>query len=135
MIKKKRGNFVVLKHQNMPTLLFNVSEADIEKLRYERYAYPYPTIQKRIFAVYLKVISDYSDHQIGFITGLHANTVSRWIAVYQLQGYEGLLSNHYGTNQSELQEHARSILDCFSQQPPRSAAEAAEHIREMSGVE
>ena len=119
----------------MPTLLFNVSEADIERLRYERYAYPHPMIQKRIFALYLKVVSDYSDQQIGFITGLHANTVSRWISVYQQHGYEGLLSNHYGTNQSELHQHALSILDCFSRQPPRSAAEAAERIREMTGVD
>lgn len=119
----------------MPTLLYNISEADIERLRYERYAYPHPMIQKRIFALYLKAVSDYSDQQIGFITGLHPNTVSRWIAVYQLEGYQGLLSNHYGTNKSELHQHSRSILDCFSRQPPRSAAEAAERIREMTGAQ
>jgi transposase len=134
VIKKKRGNFVVLKKQNMPTLLYKVSEADIERLSYERYAYPHPMIQKRIFAVYLKAISGYCDQQIGFITGLHANTVSHWVAVYQLEGYQGLLSNHYGTNQSELQQHACNILDCFSRQPPRSAAEAGERIREITGV-
>ncbi len=118
----------MLNQQNMPTLLHNISKADIERLSYERYAYPHPMIQKRIFAVYLKAVSDYCDQQIGFITGLHANTVSPWVAVYQLEGYLGLLSNHDGTNQSELQEHACSILDCFSRQPPRSAAEAAERI-------
>ena len=34
----------------MPTLKFNLSEAEIEKLNYERYAYPDPMVQKRIFA-------------------------------------------------------------------------------------
>ena len=57
------------------------------------------------------------------------------MAVYQHEGYQGLLSNHYGTNQSELQKHARSILDCFSRQPPRSAAEAAERIGEMTVIQ
>lgn len=118
----------------MPTLLCNVSAADIERLRYERYAYPHPMIQKRIFAVYLKVVSEYSDPQIGFITGLHSNTVSHWSRVYQVEGYEGLLTNHYGTNTSQLQQYSRSLLDAFTKQPPRSAAEAAQRIREMTGM-
>ena len=41
----------------MPALL-NFCEAEIEKLRYERYAYPCVMIQKRLFAVYLKAVSD-----------------------------------------------------------------------------
>ena len=49
----------MLKYQNMPTLSLNLSEAEIEKLSYERYAYPHPMIQKRIFAVYLKAVSGY----------------------------------------------------------------------------
>ena len=38
----------------MPTLNFNIIEADIDKLNYERYTYPDLLVQKRIFAVYLK---------------------------------------------------------------------------------
>jgi transposase len=119
----------------MPALLSNISDADIERLSYERYAYPHPMIQKRIFSVYLKVISTFSNQQIGFITGLHPNTISHWITVYERQGYGGLLCNNYGTNQSELQEHSECILTCLGQQPPRSAAEAAQRILEMTGVE
>lgn len=122
------------KSQNMPTLSIKVSPADLEKLSYERYAYPDPLIQKRLFSVYLKAVSSYSNPDIGFITGLHANTVSRWIKVYQSQGYEGLLCNNYGTNQSELEEHRQCILASLRKQPPRSAPEAAERIREMTGV-
>ena len=119
----------------MPALPFNISKADIEKLSYERYAYPHPMIQKRIFSIYLKALTSYSNQHIALITGLHPNTVSHWVAVYQLEGYQGLLSNHYGTNQGELQQHACSILDRFSRQPPRSAAEAADRIGEMTGVQ
>lgn len=132
---KKRGNFGVLKSQNMPALLLHLSEAEIEKLRYERYAYPHPLIQKRIFSVYLKAVSTFTNQDIGFITGLHANTVARWIAVYEQQGYDGLLCTHYGTNHSALEAHRDSLLCSFRQQPVRTAGEAAERIRELTGLE
>ncbi len=119
----------------MPALSFNISKAEIERLSYERYAYPHPMIQKRIFSLYLKAVSTFSNQDIGFITGLHPNTVSRWIAIYEQQGYEGLLRNNYGTNQSELHKHSKCILTCLREQPPRSAAEAAGRILEMTGVE
>jgi len=45
---------LITKKQNMPSLKFNLSEAEIEKLNYERYAFPDPMVQKRIHAVYLK---------------------------------------------------------------------------------
>jgi transposase len=118
----------------MPALPFNISEAEIEKLSYERYAYPHPLIQKRIFSVYLKAVSTFSNEDIGFITGLHPNTVGHWISVYEQQGYEGLLCNNYGTNQSGLEPQSHCILYSFKQQPPRTAAEAAERIVEMTGV-
>ena len=118
----------------MATLSFKISETEIEKLSYERFAYPHPMIQRRIFAVYLKAALNYSNHTIGLITGLHYNTVSHWIEVYQKRGYGGLLSNNYGTNESELETHSQSILSSFSKQPPMCAAEAAERISEMTGI-
>jgi len=119
----------------MPTLKFNISQADIEKLRYERFAYPDPMMQKRIFTLWLKVELHYSNHAIGLITGLHSNTVSHWIKVYQQRGYEGLLANHYGTNKSGLELHSDAIPSSFRQQPPMCAAQAAERIHEMTGIQ
>ena len=51
----------------MPTLQFNLSEAEIEKLNYERYAYPDPMVQKRIFAIYLKATLGWNNSLIGEI--------------------------------------------------------------------
>ena len=118
----------------MATLLFKISETEIEKLSYERFAYPHPMIQRRIFAVYLKAALNYSNHTIGLITGLHYNTVSYWIAVYHKRGYAGLLSNNYGTNESEMDMHGESILSSFSKQPPMCASEAAARISELTGI-
>ncbi len=119
----------------MPTLLLNLSEAEIEQLRYERYAYPDPMVQKRIFAVYLKATMNWSNKVIGEVVGLHYNSVGQWINVYKEQGLQGLLVNGYGGRKSEMDTHAVSVLQSFQSQPPLSAAEAAERIREMSGLE
>lgn len=103
----------------MPTLKFNLSEAEIEKLNYERYAYPDPMIQKRILAVYLKATLGWNNSIIGQIAGLHYNAVGEWINNYKKNGFESLLSNNYGSKKSELENHADSILKSFQIQPPR----------------
>jgi transposase len=118
----------------MPTLKLNISEAEIEKLSYERYAYPDPMVQKRIFAVYLKAACGWDNSMVGLAVGLHYNAVGHWIKVYKEEGFGGLLANNYGTNKSELETHACSILESFAKQPPLTAGEAAGRIREMTGL-
>ena len=118
----------------MPTLRFDISKAEIDKLNYERFSYPHPMIQKRIFSVYLKAALSYSNSTIGLITGLHPNSVAYWIGVYKEKSFEGLLTNNYGTNKSKLDEHSESILSSFSKKPPMNAAEAVQRISEMTGI-
>ena len=110
----------------MPTLQFNISEAEIERLNYERYCYPDPMVQKRIFAVYLKATLGWNNSIIGEIAGLHHNIVGNWIKAYKAKGFEALLNNNYGGKKSELENHADSILESFQIQPPMTAAAAAE---------
>ncbi len=97
----------------MPVLPFKISKAEIEKLSFERYAYPQPVVQKRIFAVYLKMEFNYTNRLIGLITGLHYNMVAFWINMYNEKGINGLLTNNYGTNKSELEDHAENIWILF----------------------
>jgi len=118
----------------MSTFSINISQAEIELLNYERFAYPQPIIQKRILSVYLKEAFNYTNQSIGLIADLHPNTVSYWIGVYKEAGYEGLLTNNYGTNASALEVHSESILSSFSRQPPINAADATERIRAMTGI-
>ncbi|HUZ57192.1 MAG TPA: helix-turn-helix domain-containing protein [Hanamia sp.] len=118
----------------MPTLKFNLSEAEIEKLNYNRYSFPDPMVQKRIHAVYLKATLGWSNLIIGQIVGLHYNVVGEWINAYKRNGFEALLSNKYGSNKSELEIHADNILESFQIRPPMTSAEAADRIKEMTGV-
>ena len=71
---------------------------------------------------------------IGEIFGLHYNIVGNWIKAYKTKGFEALLNNNYGGKKSELENHAGSILESFQIQLPMTAAEAAERIRKMTGI-
>ncbi len=115
-------------------LQINISNAEIQKLNYERYYYPCPTVQKRIHVVYMKATTELSKTMIGALCGLHRNSVMYWIEVYQSEGFEGLCQFNYGTNESELENHSKSILKNFAQRPPMSASEAKSRIEELTGI-
>lgn len=45
-----------------------------------------------------------------------------------------MLCNNYGTNESELETHSRSVFCSLSRQPFRTAQQAAERIVQLSGI-
>ncbi len=118
----------------MPALLAKISKADLDTLNYERYHYPDPLVQKRLFAVYLKASLNCSYQYIGLIVDLHPNMVSHWVRIYAREGIGAVQTNRYGTNKSELEAHATSLLAEFEAHPPRSAQEAADRIYELTNI-
>jgi transposase len=115
-------------------LQINLSDAEIQRLNYERFYYPCPIIQKRFHAVYMKATVEISNTMIGHLTGLKRQAVSRWIQVYQAGGFDSLCQFNYGTNKSELENHSVSILQSFTERPPMSAREAKSRIEEQTGI-
>ena len=115
-------------------LLRNLSMAEIQKLNYERFHYVCPIVQKRLNAVYIAATMEFSSSLIGQICGLHRHSVDHWIGVYLKKGIEALYRVQYGTNQSELENHAESILQSFTQKPPMNAREAKSRIEDMTGI-
>jgi transposase len=91
-------------------------------------------VQKRLHAVYLKARLNCSYRTISLITGLHHNMVTHWVRIYAREGISALKTNHYGTNKSELEAHATSLLAEFEAHPPRSAQEAADRIYELTNI-
>jgi transposase len=114
-------------------LQINLSETEIQKLKYERYSYPCPIIQKRIHAVYFKTFG-MSNKEIGKLTGLNREIVGDLIRAYLAGGFEALCQLNYGTNKSELENYAESILLSFTQRPPMTTNEAKARIEEMTGI-
>lgn len=115
-------------------LQINLSETEIQRLNYERYYYPCPTVQKRIHAVYIKATTDMSNEMIGVLVGLNRDSVCDWIMRYQQGGFDVLCRFNYGTNKSRLENHADSILKSFTEQPPMSVNEAKVRIEELTGI-
>jgi len=115
-------------------LLRNLSMAEIQKLNYERFHYPCPIVQKRLTAVYIAATMEFSSSLIGLMSGLHRHSVDSWLKVYVKEGIEAIYKVHYGTNQSELENHAESILQSFTQKPPMTAREAKSRIKDLTGI-
>jgi len=114
-------------------LQLEISEAEIQRLNYERYHYPCPHVQKRIQAVYFKTMG-MNNKMIGKLTGLHREIVGDWIRAYLKGGFEALCQNNYGTNKSDLEKHSDGILQSFIQRPPMTSSEAKARIEELTGI-
>ena len=115
-------------------LFINLSETEIQRLKYERFYYPCPIVQKRIHAIYLKATLGLSNAMIGEVVDLHRHAVSKCIKDYKAGGFEILSQFNYGTNKSELEGHSVSILKSFTARPPMNANEAKSRIEELTGI-
>ncbi len=120
--------------QTMLTRL-KISSEELDKLNYERYYYPCPVVQKRLHAVYVKAVSDFSHEKVGNIVDAHRNSISQWVSIYQQEGFDGLLRVNYGTNSSILEDQATCIKALFTGQPPRSITEAVVKVKELTGIQ
>ncbi|MDR0713350.1 MAG: helix-turn-helix domain-containing protein, partial [Bacteroidales bacterium] len=113
----------------------NLSEEEIRRLRYERFQYPCSKIQKKLQAVYLKVVLGYSNVETGRILSIHPNTVARYIRTYREKGIEGLYVIRYQGKRSRLKEYKTVIIEDFNNNPVCSIAQAIAGIKELTGLE
>jgi transposase len=116
-------------------LTLNISKADIQRLNYERYNYPDALVQKRLTVLYLKAVTTYSHQEIGKIAGVSRASVSKYIRLYNKEGYEGICKVRYGTNKSNIDEHKQSLLEYFMEHPPLNSTEALHRIKTMTGIQ
>ena len=116
-------------------LILNISSADIFQLKYERYTYPCSLVQKRLQVLYIKSQLDLSHQMIAKIVGVHRDTVTDYIKMYNIGGLELIYKIGYGTNKSALEKEKESLLDYFEQNPPHTINGAKEKIKELTGLE
>jgi transposase len=114
--------------------IFNLSPKELETLNYERYYYPCPLVQKRLHCLYMKATSNFSNAEIGRLLDAHRNSISEWISIYLCEGYAGIIKVGYGTNKSELDKHAPSLIELFTNTPPRSLNEAVLKTKELTNI-
>jgi transposase len=113
---------------------YQISNADLAYVKYERFHYPDPRIQKRFQVLWLKG-QRYLNIEIASIVSIHRNTVKQYLDLYKTDGIEGLKRFQYNIPVSELDRHKTSIEAYFRKYPPTSVKQARHEIKRMTGIE
>ena len=115
-------------------LTLNISDADIETARYERFSHPCPLVQKRLHVLFLKATTSFSHQTIAFCSGVCADSVTDYIRFYNDGGLQRIYKVGYGTNRSEIEPFSKSLIDILEENPPHTLAQACQIIEENTGV-
>ena len=110
------------------------SEEEKKEIREWRYQHPHPRVQRKMEAMLLKS-QGLSHGVIGGIVGVSQKTLRGYFADYQSGGIEKLKELKFYQPQSELSEYTVKIEEMFRANPPATAKEAAEKIKEITGIE
>jgi len=110
------------------------SEEEKKEIREWRYQHPHPRVQRKMEAMLLKS-QGLSHGVIGGIVGVSQKTLRGYFADYQSGGIEKLKELKFYQPQSELSEYTVKIEETFRASPPATAKEAAEKIKEITGIE
>jgi transposase len=109
------------------------TEAEQQRLNYERYHHPHPRVQRKMEALWLK--SQKLEHkEICRLTGISEPTLSTYLKDYQEGGLEKLKELKFYRPQSELEKHSETIESYFRDKPVGSIKEAAAKIEELTGI-
>lgn len=109
------------------------SPVDIEQLRFERYHYPHPQVQKKMDVLYLKS-KGVPHKEICDLCSISKTTLTVYLRQYQADGLEGLKRLNYKGQPSKLNPHTETLKTYFEKHPPRSVAEAQAKIEELTGI-
>lgn len=109
------------------------TQDEIEQLHYERFHHPHPRVQQKMEAVYLK--SQGCPHwQIVQLLRITEPTLLSYLREYQQGGITKLKQLNFYRPQSELKQHQESLEVYFRQHPPKTLAQAAAKIEELTGI-
>lgn len=115
----------------MLTLSFTPS--DIDALHYERYHHPHPRVQRKMEALYLK--SQGMPHgQIARLVRISEPTLVSYFRTFEADGLEGLKALNFYRPQSDLKRHQSTLEAQFRAHPPKTLAQAAATIKEITGI-
>jgi len=114
-------------------LTIQLTDEEFQTVKTERFSYPCPIVQKRLHVLYLKM-KQKPHNEIAEILGIHPNSVTNYLKMYQAGGFERINQVNYGTNISQLEIHGSSLEKEFRLHPPLSTNEAIHRIEEFTGI-
>jgi|JI7StandDraft_1071085.scaffolds.fasta_scaffold112761_2 transposase len=113
-------------------LTLNISEADIERAKYERLHNPLASVRKRMDVLYWTSQGN-SRSKVSDISGVHRNSIVTYIKFYHEGGLNQLLSFRYKGPESRLSGHQVTLEEYFNVHPPRTAKQAKAAIKNLTG--
>ena len=118
----------------MARIAIHLSEAEQSIVASERYSHPDLHVRKKMLVLW-SVHTGLTRFQAGQVAGVGRATVQRYLAAYRDGGLDGL--RHWGVvgPVSELAQHGEAIKASLNQTPVRTLAEAADRIKELTGIE
>ena len=111
-----------------------LTESDIALASYERYCNSLPTIQKRMEVLLLVHHTDLSYGLIATLAGVHRDTVTDYIKLYQSSGMSGILKTNFQSPQSALSPYRATLKGHFAEHPCLSSTQAGQAIEELTGI-
>ncbi|RMG87668.1 MAG: IS630 family transposase [Bacteroidetes bacterium] len=112
----------------------NFSEAEIQRLNYERFHHSSALVQKRLHTIFLKSLNCFKHQEIAKILSIHPDSVTNYLGMYKKGGIELLKQVGYGTNTSEL-DSVPNLKEELEKNPPKTIKEARHRIAEFCGIE
>jgi len=106
---------------------------DIESLHYERFHHPHPRVQRKMEALYLKS-QGYAHGEIARLLRITEPTLLSYFRDYQTGGVTKLKELSFYQPQSELKQHQETLEAYFRKNPPKTLAQAAVKIEELTGI-
>src|SRR3954469_22792795 len=112
---------------------FTFSGEDLQAIDHDRYHHPHPHVQRKMEVLWLKS-HGLPHQQIADLAGVSLRTAQRYPGEYLHGGLKQVRRCKWRGPKTTLLLHERSIEEYFWDHPPRSTKEAAEVIREQTGV-
>jgi transposase len=109
------------------------TEAEQQRLNYERYHHPHPRVQRKLQALWLKS-QGVAHGEISRLTGISGTTLTSYLRAYQQGGIEAVKTIRWYRPRSELSVHQGTLEGYFREHPPASVKQAIASIETLTGV-
>lgn len=111
----------------------NLSDADIDALRHERYHHLHPRVQQKAEAILMKS-QGFKHKDICKFMGISLNTFREYLREYQEGGIERIKEVRFHKPKSQLDNHIDTLENYFREHPVSSVKEAMDKIEELTGL-
>lgn len=112
---------------------FEFTEEQRRVIASERYYHPNPRVQRRMEMLWLKCNGE-THERIAELAGVDRRTVQRLLDLFEVGGLEAVRNFGEKGRANGLAPHREPVEAAFRERPPRTVAEACDHIEQLTGV-